>query len=250
MTSVDIFSKLDNDVLIKIISDLDLKDLGRLACVSKKLCPILLDFCYKIKCTQKNPALVSDLLSDAVSSSPQGGWAGLFKILFCCPGLAQAGVHVEASPKKAVNDDVDDFSGDEYFRVLFFRMGPHLAWEGSRLNYEYGNYLLDDRFTRNCLYLSDWSRCEHLDEKHNYSIYRGIFINFKQTMIWRELNDDGEEHKVDMKCSFCPCKHTWDLYTSLCFKQTRAGEPVDRAFVCENGHVCGVWIDKHGQKIL
>ena len=136
MTRNDVFAKINDGLLIKIIFGLDLKDWGHLACVYKTICSVLYDFCYKIKCTQKNHILVSDILSNAVCS---------------------------------------------YFP----------------------------------------SRC------------------FKKTMIWRVLNDDGNEYKVDLNCAFCSCKHTWDLYSPLCSKQVLGfqyddGEPFHRAFVCEN----------------
>ncbi|KAK1400644.1 hypothetical protein POM88_000249 [Heracleum sosnowskyi] len=195
MTTDDVFSKLNKDVLINIISELDLQDWGRLACVSKIFCSALHDFCYKIICTQTNPDLVSDLLRDPISSSPPSGWAAIFITELSC---------------------------------------------------ELGNELLNDQFDRNCLYITSWPSCVHIGGMHYYLLFRGIFINFKESMIWRALNNgDGNEYKVNLKCGFCSCKHTWDLYSSSCFKHfyllNDDGDSVDRAFVCENGHVFGAW---------
>lgn len=259
MATIDFFSNLPDDILMKIIFGLDLKDWGRLACVSKKSCSILHDSCYEIKCTQTHPALVSDLLSNTVSSTPPGGWAALFKVLFCCPGLAQVGVNVEVSPENDAGDDDNSVLGSHllYEQLGFSRvLGSHLDWRRLGLSCEQGNKLLDDRFSRNCLYVSIWPGCGHIGrlsgnclyfgngrrivERHIYQLFRGIFINFKETMIWRALNtDDGDEYKVDLKCAYCSCKHTWDLYSPSGYKQNFVLN--DGAFVCENGHVFGAW---------
>ncbi|WOH01593.1 hypothetical protein DCAR_0520977 [Daucus carota subsp. sativus] len=96
MVKTDVFSKLPDDVVLKIIFNLDddPKDWAHLACVCTKFCSLLHTFCWKSKCTQTIPALVSDLLSGGAANSPPGGWAALYKLYFCCPGLAKAGVSV------------------------------------------------------------------------------------------------------------------------------------------------------------
>lgn len=163
------------------------------------------------------------------NTSNSCGWDALFKLLFCCPGLAHVGVRVEAA------------SHDEY--VL---PGPHLASKRLWLSCENGKKMLDDRFSWNCLYLSNWPICEHINTGQYSVIYRGIFINFKETVIWREINNAGDEYKVDLKCAFCSCKNTWDLYSSFSFEENFIlkidGVSVDRAFICENGHVFGAWM--------
>lgn len=86
------------------------------------------------------------------------------------------------------------------------RVGSYLAQGSSCLNYKQGNELLDDRFS-NCFYVSNWPSCGHNEGNHTYQLFRAIFVNFKQSMIWRTLGDD-KYHKVDLKCAFCFCKHT------------------------------------------
>lgn len=238
MDGIDNFSKLNDDLLIKIIVDLNVKDCGIIACVSKRFCSILHEFCYQIKCTERNPVLVSDLLLDSDSSYPPGGWAAVFRILFCCPGLSQVGVRrVEPTPLELIYLEDNDYDR---------RLGSHLAKGRSCLSREQGNELLDNRFGKNCLYVSKWISCGHNEGENTYFLYSGIFVNFKQGMIWRALKDSNK-FKTDLKCAFCSCKQTWDLYSSVGLKskgiKLDCDVPVDRAFVCENGHVFGAWIN-------
>ncbi|KAK8499497.1 hypothetical protein V6N12_011582 [Hibiscus sabdariffa] len=122
----------------------------------------------------------------------------------------------------------------------------HLATGVWNLSQEQGNKLLASRFRGDCLYICDWPGCVHTEEKRDYMIFRGFFKNFKKSRVWRTIND-GNRSKVDLDCAFCSCKETWDLHSAFCLRRVFGyhddGEPVVRAFVCENGHVSGAWTD-------
>ncbi|XP_047329275.1 phytochrome A-associated F-box protein [Impatiens glandulifera] len=122
----------------------------------------------------------------------------------------------------------------------------HLASSYWNLCREQGNKLLASRFRGDCLYICDWPGCIHMEEKRNYMLFRGIFKDFKRSTVWRTIND-GKRDTIDLNCAFCPCKQTWDLHSAFCLKRVFGfhddGEPVVRAYVCENGHVSGAWTD-------
>ena len=92
-----VFSVLSDDIILNIFLKLedDPRHWARLACVCTKFLSLIRDVCWKNKCLQTIPSVVSDLLSD--SSSPPGGWASLHKLAVCCPGLLHAGVLLESS---------------------------------------------------------------------------------------------------------------------------------------------------------
>ncbi|PQQ03094.1 phytochrome A-associated F-box protein [Prunus yedoensis var. nudiflora] len=121
--------------------------------------------------------------------------------------------------------------------------GVVLEWA---VNFLYGNKLLHSRFRGDCLYLCDWPGCVHIEEKRNYMLFRGIFKDFKGSQVWRTIKD-GNRSKMDLNCAFCSCKETWDLHSAFCLRRVFGyhddGEPVVRAYVCENGHVSGAWTD-------
>lgn len=123
---------------------------------------------------------------------------------------------------------------------------PHLASGVWNLSREQGNKLLASRFRGDSLYICDWPGCVHTEEKRNYMLFRGIFKNFKKSRVWRTIND-GNRSKIDLNCAFCCCKQTWDLHSAFCLRRVFGyhddGEPVVRAYVCENGHVSGAWTD-------
>ncbi|KAE8657663.1 Phytochrome A-associated F-box protein [Hibiscus syriacus] len=122
----------------------------------------------------------------------------------------------------------------------------HLAYGVWNLSRERGNKLLASRFRGDCLYICDWPGCIHSEEKRNYMLFRGIFKNFKKSHVWRTIND-GNRNKTDLNCAFCSCEQTWDLRSAFCLRRVFGyhddGEPVVRAYVCENGHVSGAWTD-------
>ncbi|XP_060178682.1 phytochrome A-associated F-box protein [Lycium barbarum] len=122
----------------------------------------------------------------------------------------------------------------------------HLASGVWNLSREQGNKLLASRFKGDCLYICDWPGCIHIEEKRNYMLFRGIFKNFKRSRVWRTIND-GNRKKIDLNCAFCSSKQTWDLHSAFCLRRYFGyhddGEPVVRAYVCENGHVSGAWTD-------
>ncbi|CAN0889013.1 Lactase/phlorizin hydrolase [Linum grandiflorum] len=95
---MDEFSKLSDDLLLKIIFNLqdDPRNWSRLACVSSKFSSIVRNTCCKSKCYSTIPSVVADLLPFDSSSVP-GGWSSLYKLAVCCPGLLLSGVLLEHS---------------------------------------------------------------------------------------------------------------------------------------------------------
>ncbi|KAG2243404.1 hypothetical protein Bca52824_094750 [Brassica carinata] len=131
-------------------------------------------------------------------------------------------------------------------RKISRSLGSHLASGGWNLSREQGNKLLASRFRGDCLYLCNWPGCIHVEEKRNYMLFRGVFKDFKRSRVWRTINDGGGRSKVTgLKCAFCECDETWDMHSSFCLRRVFGfhddGEPVVRAYVCENGHVSGAW---------
>ncbi|KAG8389486.1 hypothetical protein BUALT_Bualt02G0234400 [Buddleja alternifolia] len=131
-------------------------------------------------------------------------------------------------------------------RKIYRSLKSHLASGIWNLSREQGNKLLASRFKSDCLYICDWPGCIHVEEKRNYMLFRGVFKNFKQSRVWRTIND-GNRSKIDLNCAFCSSQQTWDLHSSFCLRRYFGfhddGEPVVRAYVCENGHVSGAWTD-------
>lgn len=131
-------------------------------------------------------------------------------------------------------------------RKICRSMRSHLASGVWNLSREQGNKLLRSRFRGDCLYICDWPGCVHIEEKRNYMIFRGIFKNFKGSHVWRTIKD-GNRNKINLNCAFCSCNETWDLHSAFCLRRVFGyhddGEPVVRAYVCENGHVSGAWTD-------
>ncbi|XP_042516382.1 phytochrome A-associated F-box protein isoform X2 [Macadamia integrifolia] len=289
------FSNLSNDVVLNIFLKLedDPRNWARLACVCTKFCGLVRDVCWKNKCLQTIPSIVSDLLSSSAGSSsdPPGGWAALHKLSICCPGLFRAGVLLEnsdfglerelgpdenylstalgssrvtepsstppsssldSSTSAAQLDGVVVKKGRGYSiakrrRKSCRSVKSHLASGVWNLSREQGNKLLASRFRGDCLYICDWPGCVHIEEKRKYMLFRGIFTDFKGSRVWRTIND-GNRSKIALDCAFCSCKETWDLHSAFCLRRVFGyhddGEPVVRAYVCENGHVSGAWTDR------
>ncbi|KAK4482182.1 hypothetical protein RD792_009323 [Penstemon davidsonii] len=313
-----VFSSLSDDVVLNILFKLeeDPRNWARIACVSTKFSSLIQTVCCKTKCFKSIPAVVSDLLSSS-AAAPPGGWASLYKLAVCCPGLLHSGVLLEnsdfglereigpddeiklsrsdgsekvASSSNGKCEQVDSVSDcvwslydDLLFDTLYNEseskeraevpesqpeveeiekakldipvckrrkicrsMRSHLASGVWNLSREQGNKLLASRFKGDCLYICDWPGCVHVEERRNYMLFRGVFKNFKQSRVWRTIND-GNRSKIDLKCAFCASKETWDLHSSFCLRRYFGfhddGEPVVRAYVCENGHVSGAWTD-------
>ncbi|XP_020102499.1 uncharacterized protein LOC109720039 [Ananas comosus] len=130
------------------------------------------------------------------------------------------------------------------------RAGPveaHLASGSWTLSREQGNKLLASRFRGDSLYICNWPGCIHAEEKRKYMLFRGVFKNFKRSRVWRTISDSNRG-KIGLDCAFCDCKDTWDLHSAFCLRSFFGfhddGEPVVRAFVCENGHVSGAWTER------
>ncbi|KAL7083037.1 hypothetical protein ACP275_14G138200 [Erythranthe tilingii] len=298
-----VFSKLSDDVILNILYKLeeDPRNWARVSCISTKFSSLIRTVCFRSKCSQSIPAVVSDL--------PPGGWASLFKLAVCCPGLIHSGVPLdncdfgiereiesddqsykehglldftvpeEGTPLSTINaessvpastdctwslhDDllfgessslmpkVEEAAADSIAckrrKICVRPRRSHLASGIWNLSREQGNKLLASRFKGDCLYICDWPGCIHIEEKRNYMLFRGIFKNFKQSRVWRTISDDGNNRSkiIELNCIYCSSKETWDLHSSFCLRRYFGyhddGEPVVRAYVCENGHVSGAW---------
>ncbi|CAL0302419.1 unnamed protein product [Lupinus luteus] len=141
------------------------------------------------------------------------------------------------------DDDDDETNG---YNKRSGSQRSHLASGVWNLSREQGGKLLGRQFRDDALYVSDWPGCVHVEEKRKYMVFRGVFKDFKRTRVWRTIND-GKRKKVNLGCAFCSCNETWDLHSAFCLRRGFGyhgdGEPVVRAFVCENGHVSGAWTD-------
>lgn len=326
------FSLVPEDVVFNIFFKLqdDPRSWARLACVCTKFSSIVRNVCWKTQCYSAIPTVISDLLpsSSAASASsssaaadsslsPPGGWASLYKLAVCCPGLFHAGILLENSdfglerelgpdqsqqrlnPKRNSTDPgrdegevskpigsgletssfwslYDDLYTDTLSappenedavdvgeetetseirpgcdlpvkkrRKICRSLGSHLASGARNLSREQGNKLLASRFRGDCLYICDWPGCIHVEEKRSYMLFRGVFKDFKRSRVWRTINDGNRSKIFGLKCAFCLCDETWDLHSSFCLRRVFGfhddGEPVVRAYVCENGHVSGAW---------
>ncbi|KAL9141834.1 hypothetical protein ABFS82_14G131000 [Erythranthe guttata] len=281
-----VFSKLSDDVILNILYKLeeDPRNWARVSCISTKFSSLIRTVCFRSKCSESIPAVVSDLLL------PPGGWAwaSLFKLAVCCPGLIHSGVPLDNSdfgidddqsykehglleftvPEEGIpesstvpastwslHDDLlfgessipaaDSIAACKRRKICVVRpRRSHLASGIWNLSREQGNKLLASRFKGDCLYICDWPGCIHIEEKRNYMLFRGIFKNFKQSRVWRTISDDRSKI-IELNCIYCSSKETWDLHSSFCLRRYFGyhddGEPVVRAYVCENGHVSGAW---------
>lgn len=159
----------------------------------------------------------------------------------------------EVGRGSAVQDklvDVDNLKTNGYSakrRKKFRSVDAHLASGLWNLSREQGNKLLASRFRDDRLYICDWPGCEHVEDERHYKLFRGVFKNFKKSRVWRSIRD-SKARKVGLNCAFCSCEGTWDLLSCFCLRRQwdyhEDGEPVVRAYVCENGHVSGAWTDK------
>lgn len=126
-------------------------------------------------------------------------------------------------------------------------VGSHLASGSWTLSREQGNKLLASRFRGDRLYICDWPGCVHAEERRKYMVFRGVFQDFARSQVRRALRDTRRP-TVAVACAFCACTEAWDLYSAFCLRSFYGyhddGEPVVRAYVCENGHVAGAWTER------
>ncbi|KAG6415303.1 hypothetical protein SASPL_122709 [Salvia splendens] len=188
-----------------------------------------------------------------VISVPDGVWSLYDDLLYDTLYSDSAALAAEATPditdiqpELAETEDRNPDASPCKKRKISRSHRSHLASGIWNLSREQGNKLLASRFKGDSLYICDWPGCVHVEEKRNYMLFRGIFKNFKQSRVWRTIND-GCRSRIDLNCAFCASKQTWDLHSSFCLRRYFGfhddGEPVVRAYVCENGHVSGAWTD-------
>ncbi|KAF6989867.1 hypothetical protein CFC21_007149 [Triticum aestivum] len=126
-------------------------------------------------------------------------------------------------------------------------VGSHLASGSWTLSREQGNKLLASRFRGDRLYICEWPGCVHAEERRKYMVFRGVFQDFARSQVRRALRDTRRP-TVAVDCAFCGCTEAWDLYSAFCLRSFYGyhddGEPVVRAYVCENGHVAGAWTER------
>lgn len=153
----------------------------------------------------------------------------------------------EQTNEEEIRTGVVDVPPEAKKRKVNGSLSSHLATGKWTLSREQGSKLLARQFRDDCLYVCDWPGCVHLEEKRKYRLFRGIFMNFKKTRVWKTVNDISNRKKIDLACAFCSCNHTWDLHSAFCLRRGFGyhddGEPVVRAYVCDNGHVSGAWTD-------
>lgn len=153
--------------------------------------------------------------------------------------------------KRKENPSCDQADDHEYCDAKKQKKGnlgdPHLASEIWNLTREQGNKLLASRFRGDSLYICDWPGCVHSEEKRNYRLFRGIFKNFRNSYVWRNIKDMKAKKSL-VNCAFCSSLGTWDMLATFCLRRSFEyhddGEPSVRAYVCENGHVAGAWTDR------
>ncbi|XP_078159095.1 phytochrome A-associated F-box protein-like [Carex rostrata] len=125
--------------------------------------------------------------------------------------------------------------------------GSHLATGNWSLSREQGSKLLASRFRSDSLYICDWPGCVHHEEKRKYMLFRGVFEDFKKSRVWKTIVD-SKRGKIKLDCAYCMCNEMWDLHSAFCLRGFLGfhedGEPVVRAFVCDNGHVSGAWTER------
>lgn len=161
--------------------------------------------------------------------------------------LQQGQEQQEQTNEEEIRTGVVDVPPEAKKRKVNGSLSSHLATGKWTLSREQGSKLLARQFRDDCLYVCDWPGCVHLEEKRKYRLFRGVFMNFKKTRVWKTVNDISNRKKIDLACAFCSCNHTWDLHSAFCLRRGFGyhddGEPVVRAYVCDNGHVSGAWTD-------
>ncbi|XP_031498850.1 phytochrome A-associated F-box protein-like [Nymphaea colorata] len=170
-----------------------------------------------------------------------------FALNDCKRGVVELRKGSAVQEKMVAVDNLETIGYNVKRRKKFRSTDAHLASGIWNLSREQGNKLLASRFRGDCLYICDWPGCEHVEEERNYKLFRGVFKNFKRSRVWRSIRD-SKAKKIGLNCAFCSCEGTWDLLSCFCLRRLweyhEDGEPVVRAYVCENGHVSGAWIEK------
>ncbi|CAH9126417.1 unnamed protein product [Cuscuta epithymum] len=205
--------------------------------------------------TAASEKTLSIVKSDGVGSEqPDCGWSLFDDLMFdtLCDASGSSSNQVrdhstKRPPSPTTENSIQILRSKRIKTVRSVRSScSHMASGAWNLSREHGIKLLASRFREDRLYISDWPGCIHIEEKRNYMIFRGIFKDFKQSRVWRTIND-GNKKQTDLSCAFCNAKQTWDLHSAFCLRRYfgfhEDGEQVVRAYVCENGHVSGAWTD-------
>ncbi|KAI7992320.1 Phytochrome A-associated F-box protein [Camellia lanceoleosa] len=175
------FSKLAEDVVLNIFFKLedDPRNWARLACVCTKLSSLIRTVCWKIKCSQTIPSVVSDLLSDS-ATAPLGGWASLHKLAVCCPGLLHAEVLLENSDfglERGVGPD------ENYHENRLFQLGQSRTMPSS------------SAIEGNSEAVVSGSEC-----------YFDTVYNASESQDRSEMDEEPENGVVKTACDFSVCK--------------------------------------------
>ncbi|KAI3800940.1 hypothetical protein L1987_29040 [Smallanthus sonchifolius] len=208
---------------------------------------------FQVGKSQSNPSCSTTVDDDIVAVNTSDCSWSLYDDLYLDtlyndPSKSQDDVCEEDAKRDPVVTTVSDYAVCKKRKTCrsYSCLTSHLASEIWNFSREQGNKLLASRFRGDCLYICDWPGCVHTEEKRNYMLFRGVFKNFKKSRVWRTIND-GNRSKIDLNCAFCPSNDVWDLHSAFCLRPAYGfhddGEPVVRAFVCENGHVSGAWTD-------
>ncbi|KAJ6815107.1 phytochrome A-associated F-box protein [Iris pallida] len=186
---------------------------------------------------------------NAADAVPPGCWS-LFDDLYLDTVYDSSEAHLPSpAPTDQEPADADREPTRKRRRHPLGPAGPHLASGAWNLSREQGNKLLASRFRGDSLYICDWPGCVHAEERRSYMLFRGVFKDFKRSRVWRTINDGGGHRgRIGLECAFCGCNETWDLHSAFCLRRVYGfhddGEPVVRAYVCENGHVSGAWTER------
>jgi hypothetical protein len=96
-------------------------------------------------------------------------------------------------------------------------VGAHLASGSWTLSREQGNKLLASRFRGDQLYLCDRPGCMHVEERHKYMVFCGVFRNFARSQVRLALRD-MRRPTVVVGCAFRGSREAWHLYSAFCLR--------------------------------
>ncbi|KAL0391116.1 UNVERIFIED_CONTAM: Phytochrome A-associated F-box protein [Sesamum calycinum] len=258
-------SQLSDDVILNILYNLEdePRNWARIACVSTRFSSLIRTVCCKTKCSQAIPAVVADLLPSGASvSGPPGGWASLYKLAVCCPGLVHSGVLLENSDfriESEIGPD-EDYQENKLLQLTESEKiaSPSCADHESSVSVSAREWSLYDDLLFDTSY--DNHSENHYREKPNLKcpnfcyLRGGRFVgSFRSHFGVRYLEFEAASKgtncsPVDLRGTACTFaigraaftsrRSTWDLHSSFClrryFRCHDDGEPVVRAYVSSN----------------